>query len=143
MDAKTITEAREHFAELRRTLASLDRRPAVLLVEDNRDDVDLVKKKLHRFHVSLETAVTSLEAIEQFKARAFDVTFLDLKLDVGSGLDVLRYARNESIKTLFIVLTGVNDANPIIKEALSEGANFVIQKPISDDHLQAILGTLK
>lgn len=142
MKAAELNEAREQFAELRRTLAATDRRPAVLLVEDDPNDVTLVKKKLHPFHVSLEVARSSIEAIEQLKIRKFDVTFLDLRLDGGSGLDVLRYARSSLIQTIFIVLTGVDDHNPMIKEALAEGAQFVLQKPITSEHLQIIFQTI-
>lgn len=142
MKAKELNEAREQFAELRRNLAATDRRPCALLVEDDRNDAELVKKKLHPFHVSLEVACSSFEAIEQLKVRQFDVIFLDLKLDVGSGLDVLRYAAQQSVKSIFIVLTGMDDHNPLIREALAEGAQFVIQKPITEDHLKVIFQTI-
>lgn len=143
MNKQELSEARSQFDELRRTLSAVGKRPSVLLVEDDGDDAQLVKKKLHPFHISVELAKTSLEAIEQLKLRFFDIIFLDLRLEKSSsGLDVLRYARNQSIDTIFIVLTGVDDHNPLIKEALEEGAKFVIQKPISSDHLQVIFGTL-
>lgn len=143
MRYRDLSEARSQFDELRRNLAAIDRRPSVLLVEDDGNDATLVKKKLQPFHLSMELAKTSLEAIEQLKLRAFDITFLDLRLESpASGLDVLRYARNQSINTIFIVLTGVDDHNPLIKEALEEGAKFVIQKPITAEHLQVIFGSI-
>lgn len=142
MNHAELSSARAQFDEMRRNLASVNRRPAVLLVEDDELDGELVKKKLQPFHVSLEIVRTSIEAIEQLKVRPFDITFLDLRLPGGSGLDVLRFAKLQSVKTIFIVLTGVDDFNPMIKEALEEGAKFVIQKPITNDHLQVIFGTI-
>lgn len=142
MNRLELSQAREQFDALRQQLAAVHRRPSVLLVEDDVDDSDLVKKKLHPFHVSLEIVRNSLEAIEQLKARPFDITFLDLRLPQGSGLEVLRYAKIQSVKTIFIVLTGVDDFNPMIKEALEEGASFVLQKPITSEHLNVIFGAI-
>ena len=142
MKTAELMAARDDFDKLRKHLEEVHRTASVLLVEDDRNDVELVKKKLQPFHLSLEVVRDSLEAIEQLKARAYDIVFLDLRLPGSSGLDVLRYAKLQSVKTIFIVLTGVDDFNPMIKEALAEGASFVLQKPITNEHLNVIFGAI-
>jgi two-component system response regulator PilR (NtrC family) len=143
MTTSDLNKAREQFEALRLNLSRLPRHPSVLIVEDDRNDSDHLKKKLHPFRMSLEFCRTSKEAIEQLKVRAFDVILLDLRLNEGgSGLDVLVYASMQKVKGFFIVLTGMDDHDPLIQEALRMGAVSAIRKPISDDHIKLIFGTI-
>lgn len=142
MKTHELEDARATFSALRRQWEQVNRTPSVLLVEDDKNDAELVKKKLQLFRVSVETVQTSLQAIEKLKAGKFDVALLDLRLNEGSGLDVLRFVKMASLDTILIVLTGVDDESPIIKEALIEGAKFVVQKPLTSEHLQVIFGTI-
>lgn len=137
-----LAKARVQLADLRQNLSKLTRTPRVLAVEDDPNDTSHLKKKLQPFPVTLETCRTALEAIELLKAKTFEVVFLDLRLETDSGLDVLSFAEQENVKSFFIVLTGVNDSDPMIKEAYSRGALFSLQKPINEDHLRLIFGTI-
>jgi DNA-binding NtrC family response regulator len=142
MTQAKLAQAREALGDLRDNLAKLSRNPLVLSVEDDRQDENFLKKKLQPFRVDLETCGTSKDAIELLKRKHFEVVLLDLRLDGGSGLDILSFAEAEKIKSYFIVLTGMDDGDPMISEAMSRGAHFVLQKPISEDHLRLIFGTI-
>ena len=142
MNALQLEDAREQLQRLRQNLAGLPRRPKVLAVEDDPHDVEDLKKKLRPFCVSLTCCRTSLEAIEKLKEENYDLVFLDLRLDGGSGLDVLTFAESEKIESFFIVLTGMDDSDPMIQEALKRGAVHATRKPISEAYLRLTFGTL-
>lgn len=142
MNALQLDQARDQLQSLRANLAGLQRSPKVLAVEDDLNDVSDLKKKLHPFRVSFDCCRTSLEAIEKLKAENYDLVFLDLRLDGGSGLDVLTYAETEQIKSFFIVLTGMDDSDPMIQEALKRGAVHATRKPITEAYLRLTFGAL-
>jgi len=114
----------------------------VLLVEDSQPDIDLTLHGISAFNVITGVAKTPKEALRELQSRRYDVALVDLRLEEGSGLDVLRLAQNTNIDTIFIVLTGVEEDSPTIKEALDSGAKFIVQKPLTKEHLNLIFGTL-
>lgn len=129
----------EAFQEnLRRT----NRRPCVLLLEDDGNDVTLAALKLKEHQISVMVAASVRQAIELLDITPFDVVFLDLRLPQGSGLEVLSYAQHAGLQTIFIVLTGVDDSDPMIQESLTRGATSVIRKPLTDEHIKLIFGAI-
>lgn len=129
----------EAFQEnLRRT----NRRPCVLLLEDDGNDVTLAALKLKEHQISVMVAASVRQAIELLDITPFDVVFLDLRLPQGSGLEVLSYAQHAGLQTIFIVLTGVDDSDPMIQESLTRGATSVILKPLTDEHIKLIFGAI-
>jgi CheY-like chemotaxis protein len=142
MTPAEIAEARKLLQDFRAHLAGLTRKPTVLLVEDSDSDARLVLHDISAFNVRAGLARTAPEAIHALEAQRYDLVLLDLRLGEGSGMEVLKYATDKNIDTLFIVLTGMDEHSPVIKEALDSGARFVIQKPVTNEHLNLIFGTL-
>ena len=137
-----IMRGQKALAELRKTLESLHRRALALLVEDDVNDIFLIREVFKRFSVDLDVSTGVEDAVERLRCRKYDAVFVDLKLSDGSGLDIISRAVGHQIDTFFIVVTGVDDSNPMIVEALERGAKCVIQKPITEDHLRLIFGSV-
>lgn len=142
MNSDQLESAKEVLSQFRDNMRRLKREIWALLVEDNASDIAFFRHNLEGFKVQLDLALTARAAIEKLGKIHFDVVLLDLRLDTDSGLDVLRVSRDMRIETMFIVLTGADESNPLIKEALNEGAKFVLQKPVTREHLNLIFGTL-
>lgn len=138
----TILKGQETLADLRKTMTSLQRRALVLLVEDFPDDVELTSRVFAQFDIILDIVTSAQDAIAKLKAKDYDVIFLDLVLPDCSGLDVISQAVARQSGAFFIVLTGINDENPMIKEALDRGAKCVIRKPITPEHVRLIFGSV-
>jgi two-component system response regulator len=112
-----------------------------LLVEDNRDDVDLTLRAFKKNNIKADVVVIEdgQKAIEYFRElnsnpKTPDVIFLDLKLPKRSGLDVLHFLRKEmkSVIPVVILTSSVEESDLIT--AYTYGANSYIKKPI--DFLQ-------
>lgn len=124
----------------------------VLLVEDSPDDVFLFQRILRRTEVKTQlsivqngsAAVEFLKAVlESREAERFprpDVVFLDLKLPLLSGFEVLRWVREQTFSPplLIIVLTGSDEDRD--KRLVAElGVQEFVTKPIRADFLKEVL----
>ena len=102
----------------------------VLLVEDNPDDVDLIKESLSeateaQFEVQTEERLE--RAQHQFAIREFDIVLLDLGLPDSSGLATLEAVLAWQTGVPVVVLTGL--AEEIIgTQAVELGAQAYLVK---------------
>ncbi|MCL4807475.1 MAG: response regulator [Thermoanaerobaculia bacterium] len=120
----------------------------VLLVEDNPDDVELTLRALKRARLLNPVRVVrdGAEAIELLfggegrKGRP-RVVLLDLKLPRVSGLEVLeRIRREESTRTLPVVVLTSSREEPDIRRAYELGVNSYIVKPVEFEKFVAAVG---
>jgi CheY-like chemotaxis protein len=124
---------------------------ALLLVEDNEDDVFLMKRALKGAHVSNDlfvvedgqAAMDYLTGAGKFADRHSyplpAVVFLDLKLPLVSGHDVLAWIRRqkEFDSLVVIVLTSSNEAWDVSR-CYALGANSYIVKPPTTGQLEEL-----
>ena len=117
---------------------------AILLVEDNDDDVFLMKHALTASGVTNPVFVveTGQEAIDylagtgQFQDRGRYplpvIVFLDLKLPLMSGHEVLAWVRaqRQLESLLVVVLTSSNEPSDV-RRSYSLGANSYLMKPLT------------
>lgn len=115
-------------------------KPRVLVVEDDRDDEYLLVRQLARFNVDVVVARTGEEAQRLMSANGINIVFLDLKLPLVPGIEVIKQRRGLDPKTHFIAVTGSKDL-AAIDEALHEGAVTVLHKPVTYETLEKIFDT--
>ncbi len=103
----------------------------VLVVEDNEVDYRCLAMLLRRTTKAdaykLTWAPTFNEGLQAILGMEYDVGVLDYRLDVGTGLDLLREARKRGCGTPVIMLTGFDSAE-IDREASREGASDYLNK---------------
>ncbi len=107
-----------------RSAEETDRPIRVLLVEDNPDDVAIIRRMLARYtRVSFQVdAVTStIDCVERCRDGAFDAVLLDYSLPGEDGIAFLRRFRDTSHAPPVIMLTGQGDER-IAAEAMRHGA---------------------
>ena len=117
---------------------------AILLVEDNEDDVFLMKHSLTSAGVSNPVYVveSGQEAIDYLSGfgkyqdrRQYPlpvIVFLDLKLPLMSGHEVLAWIRGQRQleSLLVVVLTSSNEPSDV-RRSYSLGANSYLMKPLT------------
>ena len=79
----------------------------LLIVDDEKDFVNILSKRIKRRHIDVAKAFSGAEAIQALRGQEFDVAVLDLKMEDMDGIEVLRMLKNK-IKMLTIKGNRIN-----------------------------------
>ncbi|MBZ0272388.1 sigma-54 dependent transcriptional regulator [bacterium] len=113
--------------------------PARVLVVDDDDTFRGLTIAELRSRGFAPTPAAGVQAAKMELARGeHDLVLLDLRLGDGSGLDVLRHAREHAPSVEVIVLSGQGDIETAI-EAMRLGAFDYLRKPCPTDELEVTL----
>jgi two-component system response regulator len=120
----------------------MKRRPTILLVEDNQDDVDLTLRAFERSQVANEIVVVrdGEEALDWLFSRGPhaarspvvpQVILLDIKLPKIDGLEVLAAIRADprTSRLPVVVLTSSGEERDLV-QSYDLGANSFVRKPV-------------
>ena len=108
---------------------------SVLLVDDDRDLVDVLTYILRREGYEIDTAFDGEQGWTRFKADAPELVILDANMPGLDGFEVCKRIREVS-KTPVIMLTARTDETDVV-QALGLGADDYITKPFSPRQLVA------
>ena len=111
---------------------------SLLVVEDDGDIREFLADDLRARGFRTETSVSCGDAIGRLREQSFDVVLCDVQLPDGDGLSVLRWCRQRPNPPVVILLTGYGSIARAV-EAMREGADDYLTKPIVDDELSASL----
>ncbi|HEU4403263.1 MAG TPA: diguanylate cyclase [Candidatus Polarisedimenticolia bacterium] len=116
------------------------RRFRILIVDDDRDSVDLLRKWLAMEGYEVLGASSGKEALERMGNDRPDLVLLDLMIPPPDGLEVLRTAKKDrALSTIPLVIMTVKRDVKSKVECLRGGADDFIVKPFHFDELDAIL----
>ena len=126
-----------------------------LLVEDNPDDVTLIRRAFQKAKVlnALHVATSGEEAIEylggtgRYMARAEypipSLVLLDIKMPRIDGFDVLKWIRRQpGLQTLRVVMLTSSDEMRDVNTAYKLGANSFLVKPVDFERFVEITQAL-
>ena len=106
----------------------------VLVVDDEQDFLKLIKRRLTRRNLDVDTVPSGQEALERLEREAVDVVILDVRMPGLDGIETLKEIRKRFRNTAVIMLTGHGSMQSGI-EGISHGAYDYILKPFSIDDL--------
>ncbi|MBW7889239.1 MAG: response regulator transcription factor [Bacteroidetes bacterium] len=108
----------------------------ILIVEDNKDVVLIVQRKLNRANFHVDAAHDGVEALEKINGHEYELIILDISLPKKSGLEVLKEIREKGNKTPVLILSGLNEVEDKVK-GLKYGADDYLGKPFEPKELIA------
>lgn len=108
--------------------------PSILIVEDDLTFSTMLKTWLSKKGFEVETISTSARAKKQLSAHKYNLILSDLRLPDQDGIQLLIWLRNLPCNTPFIIMTGYAEIQTAV-EAIKQGANDYISKPIQPDLL--------
>ena len=125
---------------------------AILLVEDDHNDVLLIKRAFQKANIANpiivvndgEQAVSYLAGREPYVDRAVPMlVLLDLKLPRKSGHEVLEWLRQQpNLNRLPVVVLTASSESSDVNRAYDLGANSYLVKPVTFDALVEMVKTL-
>ncbi len=113
----------------------MERKPLVLIVEDEKDIARFVELELGAEGYSTETAFDGVTGLSKYRELNPDLVILDLMLPVLDGLEVARRIRKTS-NTPIVILTAKDSIQDRV-EGLDSGADDYLIKPFSIEELLA------
>ena len=108
--------------------------PDILLVEDKDSLRRVLRLTLEHAGYSVTEAADARDAIHEISRVPHKVVLTDLRMPNGSGLDVLRAAKDANSDTPVIVMTAYGSIDEAV-QAMKDGAHDFLQKPVDSNHL--------
>src|SRR5438105_8092996 len=108
----------------------------ILLVDDDRELIDLLAFALRRAGLEPIAAHDGAAALRLFEERSPDLVVLDINLAASSGLHVLRELRRDAPTLPVIMLTALDSEEDKVR-GLEAGADDYLTKPFSHRELIA------
>jgi DNA-binding NtrC family response regulator len=108
--------------------------PDILLVEDKESLRRVLRMTLEAAGYSVTEAADARAAIEEIARVPHKIVLTDLRMPNGSGIDVLRAAKNADSDVPVIVMTAYGSIDEAV-QAMKDGAHDFLQKPVDSNHL--------
>jgi two-component system response regulator GlrR len=106
----------------------------ILVVDDDRNSIELIRLKLKSADYEVSAATKKDEAIEACKNGIFDVCILDLRLADTNGISVMTELHSINPELPVLIITGYASVDTAVK-AMKEGAFTYITKPFDTAEL--------
>jgi two-component system response regulator PilR (NtrC family) len=116
------------------------RQPAVLVVDDEPDLLELVGLTLGRMNLQTRTARDLNSARRLLKAERFDLCLTDMRLPDGDGLDLVAWIQEHRASVPVAVITAHGNVESAVR-ALKLGAFDFVSKPLDLGVLRKLVGS--
>lgn len=115
----------------------------IVYVEDNIDELDLLKSAMNKRSFEIRHFQNGTEALSYIKtAHDVELIITDLNMPILNGLDLIQQIREGSVNNLApIIVLSSSDEKSDIDEAYSKGANAYLIKPIDYQKFKSIIQT--
>jgi two-component system response regulator GlrR len=100
----------------------------ILVVDDDKNLVELVKMRLESADYDVATALKEEDAIEAVKRQPFDLSIIDLRLVRQDGISLMQEFHSINPEMPVIILTGHGSIESAV-EAMKRGAYSYVTKP--------------
>jgi two-component system, cell cycle response regulator DivK len=113
-------------------------KPTVLHIEDNPDNMMLIRRILRPDYYNLIESKTGAQGLVIAENQAVDLILLDINLPDIDGYEVVRRIRtstNTALANIPIIVVTANAMKGDAKKALDAGCNLYMSKPINIQEL--------
>jgi two-component system KDP operon response regulator KdpE len=115
-----------------------DRRTRILVVEDDRNIVDLIQANLAVRGYEVAICADAAKAVWTFETENPDLVLLDLNLPNGDGFELCQQLRERSLVGIIVVSARRGEHDKV--RALNLGADDYLTKPFGVEELLARIG---
>jgi DNA-binding NtrC family response regulator len=119
-------------------MAEGERKPAVLVVDDEQEMCELLVDFLGRAGYEADGARGGLEGLEKVRNGDYDVVVTDLRMRDGDGMDLLQGMRTDRPDVPVIIVTAFGSIDRAI-EAMKAGAFYFVTKPFKMREMEALV----
>jgi DNA-binding response OmpR family regulator len=109
---------------------------SILIVDDEIEVCLLLSNYLKKNYEEVAYAITISDALDKFKKLKPNILILDHNMPDGHGIDYIPVFKDSNDAVTVIIISAMSHLRT---EALEQGADFFLEKPISFSTLAAIL----
>lgn len=114
-------------------------KPHILVIDDDESMRFMLQTRLLQCGYSVTLAASGSHAMQVLKAgKNFDLVLCDLKMPLKSGIDVIKFMKDNSIDVPTIIVTGFPEREKIISAA-QMGIQDVLVKPVRHQELMKMI----
>jgi two-component system response regulator HydG len=118
----------------------------ILIVDDSPETVEMLERNLIAEGYEVLAAPGVAEAIEILDSTIVDLVITDYKMPKNSGMDLIRYVRENLKNTEVMMITGYATVEGAV-DAIKAGAEEYLTKPFTDEELfgavRRVMNTLR
>ena len=114
----------------------------ILIAEDNRMNILLMRKLLAKWNISPDFSANGSEAVEAFKVKDYDLILMDIHMPIMDGYEASTIIRNFTDKekaTVPIIALTASVAMDVRNKITNAGIDDFVSKPFSPEELKAKL----
>ncbi len=113
----------------------MSKSPKILIVDDEKNILILLKKVLDDMHYAVETCAEGIKALSILNKQNIDVVLLDLNLPDLGGIEILKSISQMPQKPDVIIITAFGNIENAV-EAMKLGAVDFMQKPFTPEQVR-------
>ncbi len=114
-------------------------KPQVLVIDDDESMRFMMQSKLFQSGYNVTLAASGSHAVQIFQTgKNFDLVLCDLKMPLKTGIDVIRFMKDNKITIPTIIVTGFPERDKIIAAA-QMGVQDVLVKPVRHQELMKMI----
>lgn len=113
-------------------------KPSILIVDDNESFCKTMSLVLKRKNYKVTTAEGGREAIKETEKKPFDMIFIDIKMPQMNGVETYKRIKRIRPEASVVMMTAYA-VDELVKEALEEGADGIIHKPIDIQEVMSFI----
>lgn len=107
----------------------------ILIIDDDESMRFMLQTKLFQSGLNCTLAASGTHAMQIFQTgKKFDLILCDLKMPMKTGIDVIRWMRENKVEVPLIIVTGFPEKEKIIAAA-QMGIQDVLVKPVRHQEL--------
>lgn len=115
-----------------------ERTTCVLVVDDEDDSLELLRRSLCRMGLEVLPAKSASEALLVLATEHVDLIVADMVMAGRSGIDLLREVRELGFRAPFIMVTAYGEMESYL-EVMNLGAVDYLSKPVDGELLKAVV----
>ncbi len=113
-------------------------KPRILLVDDDKNTANGLRKILLQDGYDTDCAYTGKEALNLIATEHFDIVITDMKLPDISGFSIIEKVKKKDIDIAVVMITAFSSIQTAI-DAMKKGADDYLTKPVNIEELELIL----
>lgn len=100
----------------------------ILIADDEKEFVEMLKERLRYKNVDMDFAYDGKQALELIKSSHYDIVFLDHNMPEMTGLELVRYIKENKIDSRTVMITGYPAIRGFFAKAI--GTDEYLTKPV-------------